>query len=343
MCFNEIEGNKKYELLYFIAFTVISSKLGLKMHLRVCRLCSEPAATIIRYSGLPLCKKHFVEYLEKRVFKTVKKYKMIREGEKILLGVSGGKDSVVLLHILASFQNELRFEIIPLFIDLGIQPKKYSQLSGEIAKKNCEKLGLNLITVKIKEEYGFSLDDVFYKKLKRPICSVCGLIKRYILNKKAIELSADKVATGHNLNDEASFILQNFINMDIDLLSRLSPIQPTFNKLLIGRIKPLFEVYEDEVALYALFRKLEYIDITCPYAKEASILRLKNVLTELENIRPGATLTMVRGFHKKLKPLLQNKQKIEEEKSLNLCKLCEMPTSTEICSFCRLKSKIARR
>ena len=317
-------------------------RLEIKMRRKFCRFCSEFAATTIKYSGLPLCKKHFVEYLEKRVFKTVKKYRMIQEGERILLGVSGGKDSIALLHILKDLQKELKFEIIPLFIDLGIQLNKYSQLSGEIARKNCEKLGLDLITVKIKNEYGFSLDDVFSKRLKRPICSICGLIKRYVLNRKAIELSADKVATGHNLNDEASFILQNFINMDIKLLSRLSPIQPTFNKLFIGRIKPLFEIYEDEISLYVTFKNLEYIDIACPYAKEASTLQLKNILIQLENIRPGAILTMVRGFHKKLKPILQNKQKIEEEKELTTCKLCGMPTSTEICSFCRLKSKIIK-
>nr|MDO8043188.1 ATP-binding protein [Candidatus Baldrarchaeota archaeon] len=96
------------------------------MRHKFCRFCSKFAATTIRYSGLPLCKKHFVEYLEKRVFKTVKKYRMIQEGERILLGVSGGKDSIALLHILKGLQKELKFEIIPLFIDLGIQLNKYS-------------------------------------------------------------------------------------------------------------------------------------------------------------------------------------------------------------------------
>jgi len=292
----------------------------------------------IRYSGLPVCKKHFIEYFEKRVFRTIQKYKMIREGDKVLLGLSGGKDSIVLLHMFAKLQNVLKFEIIPFFIDLGIHLDDYSKVSGEIVKKNCEKFGLDVIIVKILDEYGFSIDDIFAKKLRRPICSVCGLIKRYVLNRKALELSVDKVATGHNLNDEASFLLQNIINTDIDLLSKFGPIQPAFEGLFVSRIKPFFETYEDEISLYATFKNIEYVDVTCPYAKDASTLQLKTIIANLEDIRPGAALAMVKGFYKKIKPLLQS---IGEEK-MTKCKICGMPTSMEICSFCRLKDRITK-
>lgn len=306
---------------------------------KYCRFCSKPAVLRVRYSGLLLCKNHFMEYFEKRVLKTIQKYKMIREEDKVLLGVSGGKDSIVLLHILANLQKVLKFEITPLFIDLGIQQDNYSQVSNKIVKRNCKKLGLDVNIVKIQEEYGFSIDDVFAKKLRRPICSVCGLIKRYVLNRKALELSVDKVATGHNLNDEASFLLQNIINANIDLLSKFGPIQPTFEGLFVSRIKPFFETYEDEISLYATFKNLDYVNIACPYSEDALMLKFKTIITKLEDIRPGSALTMVRGFHKKIKPLIQS----AKEEKINKCKICDMPTSMEICSFCRLRQRISKQ
>jgi len=280
-----------------------------------------------------------MEYFEKRVLRTIRKYKMIQEGDKVLLGVSGGKDSIVLLHILADFQNVLKFEVIPLFIDLGIQLGNYSRISCKVVEENCKKLGLDVNIVKIQDEYGLSIDKIFTKKLKRPICSVCGLIKRYVLNRKALEFSADKVATGHNLNDEATVLLQNIVNTNIDLLSKFGPVQPALKGLLVGRIKPFFETYEDEISLYANFKSLDYVDIACPYSEDALSLKLKTIITKLEDIRPGSALTMVRGFYKKIKPLLQGAQ----EEKINKCKICKMPTSTEICSFCRLKQRIAKQ
>lgn len=314
--------------------------LGVGMFNKFCRFCSKPAVLRIRYSGLLVCKRHFMEYLEKRVFRTIQKYNMIRERDNVLLGLSGGKDSVVLLHMFVDLQKVLKFEIFPLFIDLGIHLDDYSQVSGEIVKRNCKKLGLDVIIVKMQDEYGFSIDDVFAKKLRRPICSVCGLIKRYVLNRKALELSVNKVATGHNLNDEASFLLQNIINANIDLLSKFGPIQPALEGLFVSRIKPFFETYEDEISLYATFKKLEYIDKTCPYAKDASTLKLKRIITNFEEIRPGAALTMVKSFYKKIKPLLEG---IREEEKINKCEICGMPTSMEVCSFCRLKEKMTTK
>ncbi len=315
--------------------------MGVRMSSKSCRFCSKPAILRIRYSGLLVCKKHFIEYFEKRVFRTIQKYKMIREGDKVLLGLSGGKDSIALLHIFTNLQNTLKFEILPLFIDLGIQLNNYSQVSSEIVKRNCKKLGLDVIIVKIKDEYGFSIDNVSAKKLRRPICSVCGLIKRYVLNRKTLELSVNKVATGHNLNDEATFLLQNIINTDVDLLSKFGPIQPTLEGLFVSRIKPFFETYEDDISLYATLKNLEYVDTTCPYAKDASTLQLKTIIANLENIRPGAALAMVKGFYKKIKPLLQSIREEREEK-ITKCKICGMPTSMEICSFCRLRDRIAK-
>jgi len=316
-----------------------TSTLGVKMSGKYCRFCSKPAAVRIRYSGLQLCKNHFMEYFEKRVLKTIQKYKMIQEGDKVLLGVSGGKDSIVLLHILANLQNVLKFEVTPLFIDLGIQLNNYSQISIKVVNKNCKKLGLDVNIVKIQDEYGFSIDKLHAKELKRPICSICGLIKRYVLNRKAIEFSADKVATGHNLNDEAAILLQNIIGTNINLLSKFGPVQPALKDLLASKIKPFFETYEDEILLYANFKNIDYVDVACPYSKGAQLLKLKTIITKLEDIRPGSALTMVRGFYKKIKPLLQS---IKEEK-INKCKICNMPTSTEICSFCRLRQRIIKQ
>ncbi len=312
---------------------------GAAMFVKYCKFCSKPAAVRIRYSGLLVCKDHFTEYFEKRVLRTIQKYKMIKEGDKVLLGVSGGKDSVTLLHLLANFQNVLKFEIIPLFIDLGIQPNNYSQISVKVVEENCKSLGLDANIVKIQDEYGLSIDKILTEKLKRPMCSVCGLIKRYVLNRKAIEFSADKVATGHNLDDEATVLLQNLINSDIYVLSKFGPVQPSFENVLVSRIKPFFETYEDEISLYANFKNLNYVDVICPYSEDAPLLKLKAIIKKLEDIRPGSALTMVRGFYKKIKPSLQT---IREEK-IKKCKICGMATSTDICSFCRLRQRIIKQ
>ncbi|MHA1581725.1 MAG: TIGR00269 family protein [Candidatus Baldrarchaeia archaeon] len=260
---------------------------------------------------------------------------MIREGDKILLGVSGGKDSVALLYILAKFQNNLKFKLLPIFIDLGINRDNYSQYSREIVENHCQNLELDLLIADVKREYGFSIDEVFSKKLRKPVCSICGTVKRYILNRKAIELGVEKVATGHNLTDEATILLQNIINVNIDFFSKFTPVQPAVDRLFAGRIKPFFEIYEEEISLYVTFKNIGYVEVKCLYAKGASTLQLKKIILNIENMRPGAALTMVKGFYKKIRPIIQKK-----EEKLNKCRICGMPTITEICAFCKLRNKI---
>lgn len=255
----------------------------------------------------------------------------------MVLALSGGKDSLALLHILNNLKEKIGFELSALSIDLGIRRDDYSLKSVQISDKYCRELGVKLQIIDMKRDFGFTIDEVLNSnKIKRPICSSCGVIKRYVTNKVAIDLRAHSLATGHNLDDESTVLLSNYSNVDLNLLVRSGPILPSRGEKMASRIKPLYETSEKETTLYNFFKGIQHLEQKCPYASGASSLRLKEAINHLEETRPGFKIALVRNFIKKIKPILAEHYS-NTQSALKLCEECGYPTSTKICSFCRLK------
>jgi uncharacterized protein (TIGR00269 family) len=306
-----------------------------------CKQCGEPASVRVPYARLSLCPKHFTEYVEKHVKNTIKRYKLIKNGDRVVLALSGGKDSLALLHILNNLREEIGFELSALNIDLGIKKDDYSSKAVQISEKHCRELGVELEKVDMERDFGFTIDEIFSSKnVRRPICSSCGVIKRYVTNKVAVELGANSLATGHNLDDESTVLLSNYVKADIDLLVRSGPMLPSRGERMVSRIKPLYETSENETTLYNFFKGVQHLEQKCPYASGASTLRFKEAINTLEKERVGFKIGLVRSFNKKIKPILA--EHYNDSKDFYLCEECGYPTSTKICSFCRLKEKVSR-
>ena len=305
-----------------------------------CAKCDEKAIIKIPYANIALCKTHFTEWLEERFERIVKKYKMLEGVEKVGVAVSGGKDSTTLLHLMYKLSKKYGFEVVGINIDLGIDMgKAYSSKSTEFAVKNFEMLGVKYRVVRIKERYGFTIDETV-DKVRRPVCSTCGLVKRYTLNEIAEEEGLDAIATGHNLNDMAQFILSGYYSGDVLDLARLKPVSPPEKGYKVKKIKPLFLIYEKEILTYAIVNKIPFIYDSCPHTFRVGGVtqdKIRRKLEEMEDEIPGFMLRLVQNFVDKIQKPLENEYAKPED--VGRCKICGRPTAKgrDICSFCALR------
>lgn len=287
-----------------------------------CKFCEKDAYIRLHYPKMLLCKEHFIAYFERKVKRTIKKYKLLKPNERILVVVSGGKDSAVTAYVL----KKLGYNVECLHINLGIG--EYSQKSEEYARKQCEQMSIPLHIVRVRELLGKGMGEI---KGSRPTCSICGITKRYIFNKFAYENGFDAIATGHNLDDEASFIFGNIMHWNTEYLGKQGPILPGEGKF-VKKVKPLYELTEREVVAYALAVGIEYIIEECPFSRGATTLSYKQILNQMEEKSPGTKINFIKGFLRK-KFLFEVELK---EIPLNECKVCGMPTQGERCAFCRI-------
>lgn len=303
-----------------------------------CRKCQAPATVLLARHKMRFCAAHFLEYVQKTVRKTIKKYRMINPYEKIAVALSGGKDSAVLLHVLDTIYGET-LELVGLHIDLGIDAQDYSKKSLDRARDLCQKLHREFVVVDLKKEYQMSMDLVKERedRLKRPYCAVCGTFKRYLLNRSSLQLGCEKLATGHLLDDEVSVLLMNIINGNIDQLVRAGPRLEGNNSTMITRIKPLYEVSELETTLYNQIKGFGFQEEECPYSVGASTTTYKNLFHNIEDHYPGTTIKFLQNYHKVLLQPLKTSYQRAQPITLNRCRSCDGPTTEEICAFCNIR------
>ncbi|WP_457641611.1 TIGR00269 family protein [Persephonella sp.] len=302
-----------------------------------CTICKakgekEKAVVFLPHHRLALCKKHFVEWFEKRVEKTIKEFKMFSKKDRILVAVSGGKDSLSLWNAL----NNLGYEADGFYIDLGID--QYSEDSKKLSIEFSKKIGRNLYIVDLKEE--IASIPVINSSTNRPACSACGTVKRYYMNKYAKQLGYNIIATGHNLDDEAAVLFGNTLHWDINYLKKQYPVLREEGGF-IRKVKPLCKITEKESALYAFFNNIEYIEYECPFSEGASSIEYKELLSQLEEKHPGTKLKFYADFLRKMYPILKEYERKEQEE-IKICKICGEPSFNDICSVCRLKGIIEK-
>ncbi|MFC2028507.1 ATP-binding protein [Chloroflexota bacterium] len=299
-----------------------------------CRTCGLKAAVNMRHHKLALCKDHFLSWMPGQVDRFIKKYQMFSREDRILIAVSGGKDSLALWEILS----ELGYITEGIYINLGIEPGGgYSEVSLEKVNEFTHKRDLKLHVISIYEEFGESILDISQRvrRGKNSVCSVCGLTKRHLLNKYAREHDYDILVTGHNLDDEAATLFGNTLHWNGEFLLRQNPVLEA-SKGFIRKTKPLCRIYERDIAAYALLKEIDYIYEECPFSTGSTSIYYKRQLNHLEHNRPGEKLRFYVHFLKaKEDGLFSPLQNIQQ--NLHPCPECGQPTSApDLCSFCRM-------
>ena len=292
-----------------------------------CRVCRDRAVIQVRRHNANFCAPHFVEHIHRQVERSIHDFDMIRPGDRMLLGVSGGKDSLALWDVLT----ELGHRVDGVYLHLGIGA--YSSEGLEFSRTFAERRDLDLRVVDLPAEYGFSVPEAA-RATRRVACSACGLSKRYILNDVAADAGYDVLVMGHNLDDEAATLFSNVIGWQTEYLARQRPVLED-REGLTRKIKPLVRIAERETAAYAVVRGIEYEVEECPMAKGNTINKYKQWLTRLEADAPGITAQFLLGFLERGSSAFTP----EEPPELASCQRCGSPTTGDVCAFCRVRER----
>jgi len=297
----------------------------------------------MRRHKLALCEVHYPEWFVAQTQRTIEKYRMFGPDDRVLVAVSGGKDSLSLWDVLL----QLGYQANGLYIDLGIdmgtgEGTGYSAASREkVERFAAQRPHAGLTVVDLKAGYGETLPEVarrVHRGRGKP-CSVCGLVKRHVMNRVTRDGGYDVLATGHNLDDEAAVLFGNVLHWQTGYIARQAPVLPASREGLARKVKPFCRFYERETAAYALITGIDYIYDECPYAVGATSLRYKGLLNQMEEESPGTKSQFYLGFLRARKEGLFCKQ--AEEVELHPCSNCGQPTSAPgTCAFCRLWEKI---
>lgn len=299
-----------------------------------CRKCGQKASVNMRQHKLALCKEHYLEWVPEQTERFIRKYQMFTHDHRILVAVSGGKDSLSLWDLLL----RLGYQADGLYLGLGIDGGvAYSAESHRLAQKFADENSLLLHVLDVEKEYGLPIPVLAEQSSRghgKP-CAVCGLTKRHAMNRIARDLGYDVLATGHNLDDEASVLFSNTLHWSVDFLARQGPVLPE-TPGLARKVKPLCRFYEREMTAYALLRGIQYIYEECPYAEGATSIYYKEILNRLETDRPGTKLSFYLGFlEARQRGLLAGQD--QAIAALHPCPNCGQPTTAPgFCAFCRM-------
>ena len=291
------------------------------------------------YSGERLCKRCFTESIEEKVRATIAKYKMLNYNDRVAVAVSGGKDSISLLQVLAKMERKYpRATLMAVTVDEGI--KGYRDEALGIATANCKKLGVEHHSISFKQLYGYTLDEIVErireKENELTPCAFCGVLRRKAFNIAAIEINANKIATGHTLDDEVQTSLLNIFHGDIPKLASEKPMTDKVHPRLIQKIKPFCEVPERESALYAYVKNVKFQSAPCPYAGEAMRNDIRNLVNQIEEQHEGTKYTIFKSIEK-LRPAIAS---LTEKSAFKECKKCGEPASGDLCMACQLLKNV---
>ncbi|HLC61791.1 MAG TPA: TIGR00269 family protein [Candidatus Nanoarchaeia archaeon] len=299
--------------------------------------CCSEKPVIQLTAGEKLCKNHFNEYFENKVFKTIRQFDLLGKEENLGVAISGGKDSLTVLRLLnkLSKQNP-KIKITAIAIDEGIAGYRDKTLAT--AQKFCDENNIKLNIFSYKDEFGLTLDEML-KILDVKPCSICGVFRRYLLNKKSIELKLTKLATGHNLDDECQSIMMNQMKNNIGASARLGPkVGVSDDGKFSQRIKPLYLCMEKEVTTYAFINGLLDNFNECPNVAHSFRAQVRDMLNGMEQKFAGTKYSIVNSFLETL-PILKEKFKGEMAQA---CSKCGEPSANETCSACNYLERLKK-
>ena len=300
----------------------------------LCTRCGRREAAIrLHYSGEALCPSCFVRRFEQRVRKAIGRYGMLGPRDRIAVALSGGKDSLTLLHVLAKVERDFpSSELVAITVDEGIGAHRSEGI--ERARRLCEKLGIEHLVVSFKDFYGFTLPELLEAARSKPgaldPCAYCGVLRRRAINDVALELGADVIAVAHNLDDMVQAWLMNLLRNNLPRLVRFKPLTRAEHPRLVSRIRPLCLIPERETAFYAYLHGFSGPKTPCPYARRALRNEIRIFLNRLEFRHPGTKFSLFRTFERLL-PVLEASL---PPGRLGTCERCGSPSSGRLCKVC---------
>jgi tRNA(Ile)-lysidine synthase TilS/MesJ len=308
-----------------------------------CKRCRRAAAAVdLPSHHAAFCPECFFLFFQRQVREGIRRYRLLSPGDRVLVCVSGGKDSLVLWDVLM----DMGFETEGLHIDLGIDG--YSDRSRQKVENYARTRGRTPLVVDLAKE-GVPIPEAA-RCMRMQECSICGTVKRYFFNRVAAEGNFNVVATGHNLDDETARLLGNLVHWQRGHLARQHPFLPDAGAGLVRKVKPLWRVAELETAAYGFLKGIDYVTEECPMSEDATSLVYKEALSLVEEKMPGSRIVFYQGFLDASNPLRKGPDDAgagdDEEATGGTsgpCASCGAPTYTEVCSFCRIRERVRKR
>jgi len=297
----------------------------------ICSLCREGKAVYARvYSGEKLCRKCFIKTFEKRVLRTIARYRLLRRDDRIAVAVSGGKDSLSLLQVMKKIESSFpTAQVFAVTVDEGIEGYRDEALT--LVEQAAVKLGVPLVKTSFKEVYGVSLSEMLsstaFQRSGLAACSICGPLRRKAINVAAKKAGATVVATAHTLDD----IVQTYMLKALRGELGSSEVGLRSDGPALPRVAPFRLTPEREVVFYAYLTGVPFQSIVCPNASNSMRSSVRKFLTEFEEKHPGSLFAALKSFER---------AHATEGKNLQLCKVCGEPTSRETCRVCELLKTI---
>lgn len=299
-----------------------------------CTKCHRENPVYFRaYSGEYLCKKCFVRSIEDKTERTMSKYSMVKYGERVAVGVSGGKDSLSLLYVLKKIfdqHDRSTDDLVAVTIDEGI--KGYRDESLEIVRDFCAKLGVKSRVMSYKELFGVSMDEamVVRPSEKMSSCSMCGTFRRRAIDLAAESVGADIVATAHNMDDQLQTFMINLLAGDVERIGWMHP-EPVEYAGGMKKVKPFVEIAEHEIVFYALQREIPFQSEECPYMDESIRTDLREFFNRMEKEHPG----IKNNAYASMLKVSERMKMTLEPRGDKKCQVCGRDSTGDVCSVCK--------
>jgi len=300
-----------------------------------CDRCQNVAAYSRKYSGENLCSICFSDSILRKTAKTISKFNMIKNNELVCVAVSGGKDSLALLHILHQMSKNHNFRIKVITIDEGIPDYRNEAL--EIVKSFCGKINVDHSVYSYKNMFDLTLDDALNlrENEKMSSCSICGTLRRRAMDYAAKDIGADVIATGHNLDDSLQSFLINMLSGDTNKIGWMTP---DTSKNSLRKVKPFCEIYESEIVFYAFTNEIPFQTEPCPHMNEGIRTEIREFLNSLEGQHSGIKNNLFNSFLK-----ISGIVKDSNNKERRICLKCGNECTGKICSVCNLVLKLNQK
>jgi cytoplasmic tRNA 2-thiolation protein 1 len=303
--------------------------------MEICNKCNRnPPVYFREYSGEKLCKRCFIESIDRKVQRTINKFSMIKFGDHVAVATSGGKDSLVLLSILNAVIGTARgITISAITIDEGISG--YRDESLKIVSEFCSKLDVPLTILSYKELFGTQMDEAMKIRpsAKLTSCTICGTFRRRAIDIAAEQVGANVIATAHNLDDEIQTFMINLFAGDVNRMG-WNQASSSYKTGCMKKIKPLADTYEREIVFYALQKEIPFQSEQCPYMSESIREEIREFLNRLEKAHPGIKYNSYNSAAD-ISALIRDGNNHEIVRGI--CKKCGRDCAKQICSVCKIQ------